>query len=121
MTSEQNNPVDWLIEIYQSEYCITLDELPELKTYPIGDFKGQPTPMPTLPPDILYGDLNGDGGIDTIDLFLMKGLVLKIQESTENMHVLADLNGDGFVDSMDLTLLKRYILRKISNFPVEEG
>ena len=35
LTSEQNNPVDNLIEVYQSDYCITLDELPDLKTYPI--------------------------------------------------------------------------------------
>lgn len=35
LTSEQNNPVDNLIEIYNSEYCITLDELPDLKKYPI--------------------------------------------------------------------------------------
>jgi mannan endo-1,4-beta-mannosidase len=35
LTSEQNNPVDNLIEIYQSDYCITLDELPDLKKYPI--------------------------------------------------------------------------------------
>jgi len=24
LTSEQNNPVDWLVEMYQSDYCITL-------------------------------------------------------------------------------------------------
>lgn len=35
LTGEQNNPVENLIEIYQSEYCITLDELPDLSTYPI--------------------------------------------------------------------------------------
>ena len=35
LTSEQNNPVDNLVEIYNSDYCITLDELPDLKSYPI--------------------------------------------------------------------------------------
>ncbi|MBQ8687181.1 MAG: glycoside hydrolase [Ruminococcus sp.] len=35
LTGEQNNPVDNLIEIYQSDYCITLDELPDLTAYPI--------------------------------------------------------------------------------------
>ena len=35
LTSEQNNPVDNLIEVYNSDYCITLDELPDLKSYPI--------------------------------------------------------------------------------------
>ncbi|MDO4862752.1 MAG: glycosyl hydrolase [Ruminococcus sp.] len=35
LTSEQNNPVDNLVELYNSDYCITLDELPDLKTYPL--------------------------------------------------------------------------------------
>lgn len=35
LTSEDNNPVDNLKEIYTSDYCITLDELPDLKTYPL--------------------------------------------------------------------------------------
>lgn len=35
LTSEQNNPVDNLIEIYNSDYCITLDELPDIRSYPI--------------------------------------------------------------------------------------
>ena len=34
LNSEQNNPVDNLVEIYNSDYCITLDELPDLKSYP---------------------------------------------------------------------------------------
>lgn len=44
LTSEQNNPVDNLIEIYNSDYCITLDELPDLKKYPIN---GESTPVTT--------------------------------------------------------------------------
>ena len=44
LTSEQNNPVDNLVEIYKSDYCITLDELPDLKTYPIS---GESTPSGT--------------------------------------------------------------------------
>lgn len=39
LTGEQNNPVNWLTEMYKSDYCITLDELPNLKTYPTGSSK----------------------------------------------------------------------------------
>lgn len=35
LMSEQNNPVDNLKELYNSDYCITLDELPDLKSYPL--------------------------------------------------------------------------------------
>ncbi len=50
LTSEQNNPVDNLIEVYQSEYCITLDELPDLKTYPINGSQGAVTTTVTTKP-----------------------------------------------------------------------
>jgi mannan endo-1,4-beta-mannosidase len=49
LTGEQNNPVAWLAEMYKSEYCITLDELPDLKTYPTSGFTSSPikaTPTP---------------------------------------------------------------------------
>jgi glucuronoarabinoxylan endo-1,4-beta-xylanase len=33
---------------------------------------------------------------------------------------IGDLNGDDSVDSTDITLMKRYLLRKISDFPVDD-
>ncbi len=50
LTSEQNNPVDNLIEVYQSDYCITLDELPDLKTYPLNGSQGTVTATVTTKP-----------------------------------------------------------------------
>ncbi|WP_081348097.1 glycosyl hydrolase [Ruminococcus flavefaciens] len=50
LTSEQNNPVDNLIEVYQSDYCITLDELPDLKTYPLNGSQGTVTTTVTTKP-----------------------------------------------------------------------
>jgi mannan endo-1,4-beta-mannosidase len=58
LTGEQNNPVAWLAEMYKSEYCITLDELPDLKTYPISGFTSSPSttkPMPTPTPSPITG------------------------------------------------------------------
>ncbi len=65
---------------------------------------------------ILYGDVNQDGSIDSLDLTLLKRHILK--KSTINYIVFADLDGDGEVTSIDSTLLKRYLLRKITEFPV---
>lgn len=102
LTGEQNNPVEWLTEIYNSEYCITLDELPDLETYPISD--GQ---------DTLYGDLNSDKSIDSLDLALLKKYVI---ENTQDIKA-ADLDGNGSTDALDLSLIKRYLLGQISTFP----
>lgn len=103
LTGEQNNPVNWLTEIYKSEYCITLDELPDLKTYPVPD--GQ---------DILYGDLNSDKSIDSLDLALMKKCILDNNQGIKA----ADLDGNGSTDALDLALIKQYLLGQISVFPV---
>lgn len=47
LTSEQNNPVDWLTTMYKSDYCITLDELPALKTYSTSGFTSAPATTKT--------------------------------------------------------------------------
>jgi hypothetical protein len=54
-------------------------------------------------PDVLLGDVNGDGNVDTTDLASLKlnlaGLSSEIGEG-------ADLNGDGNIDTTDLAVLK---------------
>ncbi|MFZ5990058.1 MAG: glycosyl hydrolase [Bacillota bacterium] len=117
LTGEQNNPVAWLTEMYQSEYCITLDELPDLKTYPISGFT-TPSPTPTSDPEISYGDLNGDGSINSTDYTIMKRYILGIIKEFGVSSNAADLNGDGSINSTDYTIMKRYLLRIISDFPV---
>lgn len=102
LTGEQNNPVSWLAEMYKSEYCITLDELPDLESYPVN-----------VEPEILYGDLNGDKSIDSIDLALMKKCVLENNQSIKA----ADLDGSGSVDAIDYSLIKKYLLGQITEFP----
>lgn len=71
LTSEQNNPVENLVEIYTSEYCITLDELPDLKSYPISD-SGEDVP-PEIPETkkTLAGDANCDGNVQLNDAILV--------------------------------------------------
>ncbi|MDQ2087161.1 glycoside hydrolase family 9 protein [Herbivorax sp. ANBcel31] len=89
-----------------------------------------PTPTPTPEPDTFtYGDLNGDGIIDSTDYMLLSRYILEIsdlpQVDTEGNpypgHLAADLNDDGQIDSTDSTLLQRYILEIISSFPAENN
>ncbi|HPT91159.1 MAG TPA: dockerin type I domain-containing protein [Acetivibrio sp.] len=68
--------------------------------------------------DFTYGDINGDGDIDSLDLTILKRYILRKAEISDIRP--ADLDGDGDVNSLDLTILKRYILRKIDKFPVEK-
>lgn len=75
-----------------------------------------PTPTPTSG-TTKYGDLDGNGKINSTDYVLLKRFVL--QTVTNIDQKVADLNGDSKINSTDCSLLKQYLLDKISKFPVE--
>lgn len=131
LTSEQNNPVENLIEIYQSDYCITLDELPDLKKYPINSSdepavttvttKKEPTQTTTSATttktpgnaeEIIYGDLDGSKDVDLTDLSLLSLVILKENECTDIISVVGDVDANGEINVADLSLLKQYVMKK---------
>ncbi len=69
---------------------------------------------------IVYGDLNGENGINSTDLGILKAYLLgKISVFPNDVPLsAADLNGVNGVNSTDLGILKAYLLEKISEFPV---
>lgn len=66
----------------------------------------------------LYGDINKDGEVNSIDSAAMSRHILEIQQF--NDISVMDLNGDGRIDSVDYSLIKRYVLGIITSFPVEQ-
>lgn len=69
---------------------------------------------------ILYGDLNGDGKINSIDYTLMTRYILGDTNILREDYIIsADLNGDKKINSTDCALLGRYVLSIIYKFPVE--
>jgi endoglucanase len=71
---------------------------------------------------VLYGDLNGDKLINSIDLALMKRYVLGTISSfpSANGAKAADVNGDGTINTVDYSLMKRFTLGVISKFPADK-
>lgn len=69
-----------------------------------------------------YGDINGDGNVDSTDYSLMKRYILKIipEFPVSNGMIVADVNADTVVDSTDYSLLKRFILHIITEFPADK-
>lgn len=134
LTSEQNNPVENLVEIYQSEYCITLDELPDLKSYPIteGDDPVTPTQKPseTTKPttdttkddtttEIAYGDVNCDESINVLDVIALNKNLLGGGELTEQGTRNADVDLDGLPSIADSLNILKYIISLVTELPIQ--
>lgn len=123
LTSEQNNPVDNLVEIYQSEYCITLDELPDLKSYPITEGEIKPTVEETTVgnEDILYGDANLNGEVEIADAIAVMSHVTNAEayplsaKAAEAADVYQHGDGIGITDAVEI---QKYITKLINDFDI---
>lgn len=71
-------------------------------------------------PEILYGDVNGDGRVSIVDAGLLVQYCRRINTITEEQLKACDLNGDGKVSIIDAGLLVQYCRKIISKFPVEQ-
>lgn len=80
-----------------------------------------PTPTPTANPAIVYGDVTGDGEVNSIDFAVMRMFLLGKRKEMpgQNWEIAGDLNGDGSVNSIDFAIFRSYLLAKIKKFPVE--
>ena len=67
----------------------------------------------------LFGDLNSDNNVDSLDYAKMKMILLGTTvPSTVNLKA-ADLNGDEDVNSLDLAIMGKFITGEIRTFPVK--
>ncbi|TYQ14546.1 UNVERIFIED_CONTAM: dockerin type I repeat protein [Acetivibrio alkalicellulosi] len=102
-------------ELFVSNKTYSYDQFDQ-QTYI--DFHNDMINVDMIETDIIYGDLNGDGIVNSIDAVLMRryilGIATNIDINTEN----ADINGDGKINSIDYVLLKRYILEIINDLSV---
>lgn len=94
MSSKNNDPT-LLKTIYNSDYVITLDELPNI-------FGG--TQQTTK------GDVNGDGVVNLVDATMLKSVILKKKDvSIFKSADSADMNSDSVINAIDYLLLKKKI------------
>ena len=70
-------------------------------------------------PEVVYGDLNGDGEIDVLDANLVVSYSYGNVDLTGEQIAAADVNGDGDVDVLDANLIVSYSYGNIELFPVE--
>ena len=67
-------------------------------------------------PDILTGDVNGDGDITIDDATMIQKYAAKFIELDETQKKAADTNNDGMVTIDDATMIQKYIAKMIDSF-----
>lgn len=61
---------------------------------------------------IKYGDVNGDGAIDTHDLLLLRKRVARIIGNSDINKNNSDVNADGSINALDLNYLRNHLVKK---------
>lgn len=72
--------------------------------------------------EVMYGDVNGTGKVDSIDFALMRNYLLgNISEfPVSNGMKIGDVNADGSVNSIDFALMRSFLLGSINKFPAQD-
>ena len=123
--TDKNNP-ETLKEMYQSDYCITLSELPDWKNYKNGgdtpttttattDSGSETTTTVTTTTgttEVVIGDVNGDGVINVVDAMLLKRYLLAKNAEDATYNTVWDWNQDETCDVLDVVGLTKFLLRK---------
>ncbi|MBR3267356.1 MAG: hypothetical protein IKI58_01280 [Oscillospiraceae bacterium] len=106
------NTADYIKRVYNSDYMLTLDELPDIYHYGNAASSGDDS-VPVFeiaPPESLRGDVNGDGKFDAEDAVLMQKWLLSEQNAFLTDWKAGDMNTDGRLNAADLTLMKRELI-----------
>ena len=141
LSGEEYQDADEVKKLYESDYCITLSELPkdwksyEASTTPSDPGKDndpskdtdpgkdtdpdkdkEPVTSPTPDKEVKsagIGDVYTDGKIDVTDLTELSLALLGDRKLTEDQQKLADIDGDGELSLADLARLRQYLSKKI--------
>ncbi|MDD2505061.1 MAG: dockerin type I domain-containing protein [Bacilli bacterium] len=86
---------------------VTIDSNKKIATETKLTVKNKGTKTYTL---LIYGDNNGDGLVDILDLLTVQKHILGSKKLTNNYYKASDTNKDGTVDILDLLTIQKHIL-----------
>ena len=111
LMSERYQDPEILSEIYNSDYCITLDELPE-NLY--SNSSAEETTV--KPAEIVYGDTNCDGLVDISDAVLLKCYLINNKKYAISAQgaLNADVHGNNNgLNAQDAVSIQKFVLGNI--------
>ena len=117
LMSERYQDPETLSEIYNSDYCITLDELPE-NLY--SNSSAEETTV--KPAEIVYGDTNCDGLVDISDALLLKCYLINNKKYAISAQgaLNADVHGNNNgLNAQDAVSIQKFVLGAVKTLPIK--
>lgn len=108
--SNQFNTASYIKRIYNSDYMITLDELPDVYSYGNTSSSGNTAPEFTIaPPEAVKGDINEDGDVTIADAVLLEKWLLGSGANNSANWKNADIYTDNVIDVYDMIEMRKLI------------
>ena len=117
LMSERYQDPETLSEIYNSDYCITLDELPE-NLY--SNSSAEETTA--KPAEIVYGDTNCDGLVAISDAVLLKCYLINNKKYAISAQgaLNADVHGNNNgLNAQDAVSIQKFVLGAVKTLPIK--
>ena len=96
------NTASYLNQVYNSDYMLTLDEIPDVYHYSAASHHSGDDPD-----KLQAGDVNADGSLNAADVALLQQYLLGAASLTEQQAAAADSDQNGKLNAADLSLLKQ--------------
>ncbi len=106
-SNEFNTPL-YLKKVYNSDYMLTLDELPDIYNYK-GTANTGDTDFENVPAKTLKGDVNADGKVNAADAVILQKYFLGDSNVLISDIKSADISDDGAVSIVDMILMKELL------------
>lgn len=95
------NTAEYLNKVYNSDYVLTLDEIPDIYNYHSSDEDRSG----------IKGDINNDGAVNVADAVLLEGQLLGRSPLLKEQAQPADINDDKLVDIFDMVMMRKLLTR----------
>ncbi len=108
--NNQFNTTDYIKRVYNSDYMLTLDELPDIYHYGNIVSSSEAPVFEIALPESLRGDVNADGTFSVADITLMQKYLLGDKSAQLADWKAGDLCADGRIDVFDIVLMRQELL-----------